>query len=276
MDLNYAVIGGDMRFAHLTKLLEESGRSAVGFFQETAGGGIHAPEELHRFSAVISNWPMRFPLTGTEPAQAEILRNMAPGTSLLLCGPKFPGEKRWDLQYANLWADEALLTENAWLTAEGAVAAAMRAGGFSLRGARCAVIGFGRIGRALTEILMNLGAEVRVVSGSPEKRENIRRIGAEAYESDSIEEAIRGSSFVFSTAPAPVLGHDELECADADARIIDLASPPYGVDLDAARDLRLQAWREPGLPGRYCPLSAARALYAAVIRWEEAETHGEY
>ena len=56
-----------------------------------------------------------------------------------------------------------------------------------------------------------------------------------------------------------------------DAMIIDLSSAPYGVDLDAAREMSLRAWREPKLPGRYCPFSAARALLRAIIRAERTE-----
>ena len=37
----------------------------------------------------------------------------------------------------------------------------------------------------------------------------------------------------------------------------------YGVDVEAAHRLGLRAWREPGLPGRYCPESAALAIAAA-------------
>ena len=71
---------------------------------------------------------------------------------------------------------------------------------------------------------------------------------------------------MFSTPPARVLGRAELEHADRDALIVDLASPPYGVDLEAAQALNLRAWREPKLPGRYCPYSAARALMRAIFR----------
>jgi len=48
--------------------------------------------------------------------------------------------------------------------------------------------------------------------------------------------------------------------------LIDLASPPYGIDLRAAWNRGLRAWREPGLPGRYCPQSAAEAILNALDR----------
>ena len=51
--------------------------------------------------------------------------------------------------------------------------------------------------------------------------------------------------------------------------VMDLASPPYGVDLVAAQCLGVRAWRESGVPGRYCPLAAARAMADAIDRhWD--------
>ena len=74
---------------------------------------------------------------------------------------------------------------------------------------------------------------------------------------------------IFSTPPSMVLDREMLGHVDQRALIIDLASPPYGVDLEAAAGLGLNAVRESGLPGRCYPFSAARALFNAVIRWEE-------
>ena len=272
--MRYAVIGGDVRFAHLVAMLNESGRDAVGFLQDKAGGGTPDLSELEKFSCIITNWPMRWPLSEGEHSDEEIMEHIAPGSVLLLCGPKFPQRRRWDLQYENLWEDEQLLRENAYLTAEAAVASAMRRTKLAMAGLRCAVIGYGRIGRSLTEILMNLGAKVTVISGRETKLRMAEESGAEAASLANIASALPGQDVIFSTPPATVIDEAALKAVDADAILIDLASPPYGFDLEAARALNLRACREPGLPGRYCPLSAARAIYSAVLRWEEAELHG--
>lgn len=271
--MRYAVIGGDVRFAHLVCMLDESGREAAGFLQDRAGGGAPPLKELRGFDVLISNWPMRWPLSDVETCAEEILENMAPGSVLLLCGPKFPQDRRWDLQYVNLWEEERLLQENAYLTAEAALALAMRRAKGSVARLPCAVVGYGRIGRSLTEILLNLGAQVAVLSRTEVKRRQARESGAEAIELERAAEVLPGKKLIFTTPPAQVLDAATLDAVDAGAELIDLASPPYGFDLDAARARGLHATREPGLPGRYCPLSAARALYGAVIRWEEAETN---
>lgn len=262
-----------MRFAHLVAMLNESGREAVGFLQERAGGEKRPLKELEQYSCIVANWPMRWPLSIQDLGEREIMEHIAPGSSLLLCGPKFPPSRRWDLQYVNLWEDEQLLQENAYLTAEGAVASTMQRSRFAMAGQRCTVIGYGRIGRALTEILLNLGAEVAVVSGSETKRRRICEAGAEAFAMDAMERALKDRAMIFSTPPAQVVDRKALAAVQTGALILDLASPPYGVDLDAAREMNLNAWREPGLPGRYCPMSAARALYRSLMRWEEAEKH---
>ena len=272
--MRYAVIGGDVRFAHLVSMLNESKREAVGFLQEHAGGQPLPLDQLREFSALISNWPMRWPLSDADTSEEEVLENISPGSVLLLCGPGFPKEKRWDLQYVNLWADERLLQENAYLTAEAAVAAAMRRSRISMAGARCAVVGYGRIGRSLTEILLNQGADVTVLSRTEAKRRAAQESGAQAADLIDAAQVLPGKQLIFSTPPAQVLDEAALAAVDAGAELIDLASPPYGFDMDAARTLGLNAWREPGLPGRYCPLSAARVLYGAVIRWEEAQENG--
>ena len=272
--MRYAVIGGDMRFAHLTSMLNESGRQATGFLQESANENSAPLSELKKYSAVIANWPMRWPLSREAVTEAEILDEIAPGSVLLLCGPKFPKEKRWDLQYVNLWEDDRLLQENAYLTAEAAVASALRRSGRSMMHLDCAVIGYGRIGRALTEILKNLGARVTVLSRTENKRRLAVESGAQAADLMEIANVLPGKQLVFSTPPSLVLDREALMCIGSGALLMDLASPPYGFDLEEALELGLNACREPGLPGRYCPLSAARVLYHAVLRWEEAEKDG--
>ena len=269
--MRYAVLGGDMRFAHLVAMLNESGREAAGFFHEKADGAAVPLTDLKRYSCIISNWPVRAPLSDAGFSGEAVMEHVSPGSVLLLCGPGFPKERRWDLQYVNLWEDEILLRENAYLTAEGAVASVMRSVGGRIAGYDCLVVGYGRIGRALTGILLNLGANVTVISSSENKRREVCECGGKAASMTELVEVLPGKKVIFSTPPAMFIDRAALNCVDADAVIIDLASPPYGVDLEAAQALNLHAYREPGLPGRYCPLSAARAICNSVLRWEERE-----
>lgn len=268
--MRYAVIGGDMRFAHLVSMLEESGREARGFFQQRRED---AAEQLWEYDSIITNWPMRFPLVEGEVCSEELIGRIASGSRLLCVGPSFPEDGIACLKCVNLWADERLLRENAYLTAEAAVATAMRRSG-GVRGRSCAVIGYGRIGSALVEILGHMGAEVTLYARSAEKRRLAAEAGASALGMEEIAATIGAAELIFSTPPALVLDEGRLEQVSREAMLIDLASPPYGFELDKAREMGLRAYRESELPGRYCPLSAARVIYGAVVRWEESEMDG--
>jgi len=250
--MDYVIIGGDERFACLARLLRERGLEVCAARRGAIPGIPQADETmLAGAKNLVVSAASGMPLAGR-----------APGARIWFCGPGAPEAPG----IVDLWSDEALLTENAWLTAEGAVSAAMRAADRCLRGMSCAVIGWGRIGRALTEMLVALGARVTVVSRRESHRHRAIERGAEAVATDSVGEILPAAALVFNTAPAMVLGEGMLQTMNRDAMAIDLASPPYGIDLRAAWALGIRAWREPGLPGRYCPRSAAAALYRAILR----------
>lgn len=269
--MRYGIVGGDLRFAHLAEMLREDGHLAAGFLHEEAGGGCYLLSGLRRCDCVVSNWPMKWPLTRQDVKESDIMENIAPGSVLLLCGPDFPTEKRWDLQYVNLWEDEVLLQENAYLTAEGAVASVMSRLPHRLSDMNCLVVGCGRIGHALIDVLTRLGAKVTVATRGDAKKRRIEENGAAAVDLKKLGEVIGAMDVIFSTPPSMVINKTMLERVKPDALILDLASPPYGVDMRTAGEMGLKAWREPGLPGRFCPLSAARVLYNAILRWEETE-----
>ena len=270
--MDYVIIGGDERFSHLALLLSERGLRVAtlgkGPRRETAADWQTLLREAKN---VVVNDPPRF--RGAGMITEEILAFAPRDARVFSCGPLHPHVK--DGRLVDLWADEALLVENARLTAEGAVASAMRAASSCLRGMRCMVIGWGRIGQALTELLVALNARVTVASRTPANRLRAAERGAEAADAADIGPALPGHKLIFNTAPRLMLDAATLPGADRDAMLIDLASPPYGIDLHAAWALGLRAWREPGLPGRYCPQSAAQALLSAIERQgEEALRHG--
>lgn len=259
--LDYLVIGGDARFARLAEQLEARGKRALSVWNdggETVDAGILA---LRGAANIVVNYPPK--LTGVGMTFEEIMSMARDDVRVFACGPWHPDR---DQRIVDLWNDGALIAENARLTAEGAVSAAMEASELAMRDARCLVIGWGRIGRALTEILVGLGARVTVASRSAASRNRAAERGADAVRTDDLKATLSGADIVFNTAPAMVLDEDALSGASPGTLMIDLASAPYGIDLRAAWRRGIRAWREPGLPGRYCPRSAAKALAEAIAR----------
>lgn len=253
----------------LAELLKRGGRSARWLWGSGADAQsiIDAPEALGRARNIVVNCPPK--TRGGKLSLEDIAQLAMPEARIYLCGPSSP--EAGDARFVDLWRDEALLRDNARFTAEGALASVMRAGSRCLRDTRCLVVGWGRIGQALTEQLTAMGAGVAVASRSGEHRRRAMERGAEAVPTGDMGDALGEADAVFVTAPAMVLDRERLERVRTGAMIVDLASPPYGVDVHAAWGLGLRAWREPGLPGRYCPESAALALMRAIERDKKGE-----
>ena len=192
---------------------------------------------------------------------SEETADQLPRGQKIVCGmtdaafDKLAEKRGWKL--LRVLTDEAYTQENAKLTAEGALFTAVARMNRALRGAQCLVIGYGRIGKALTGLLQSLGAGVTVAARREESR---KEAGKNSVSISYMPHILSRMDVIFNTVPAPVLGEKELRHVKPQCVMIDLASAPYGIDMDAAEALGLNAFLESGLPGRYCPLSAAETL----------------
>lgn len=164
----------------------------------------------------------------------------------------------WRLK--DIQEDDAYIGENALISAEGALHAAMSHVDYALRGALCAVVGYGRIGRELTRLLLSLRAQVRVVARRKESRQQAENDGARAYDVAEMAEALHGAQLLFNTVPSPIIASDALQGLSSGALCMELASPPYGFDREAACTRGLDAVLQSGIPSRYAPRTAARLL----------------
>jgi len=162
--------------------------------------------------------------------------------------------------------DEGFLQANAQLTAEGAVFRAMQRQGCALLGSTCVVTGFGRIGRALAQRLTALGAFVIVCARSEAQMQLSHDMGAHPMPISRTAAAVAQADVVFNTVPARVLGEEALHAAGADTLVIELASAPYGLDMELAARLGVMVALESGLPGHYAPNEAGAALFEAAQR----------
>jgi dipicolinate synthase subunit A len=158
---------------------------------------------------------------------------------------------------------EAFTLRNAIPSAEGSIHAVMSRAGVCLSGSKCLVVGYGRLGRALALRLMGLRAQVYVAARSPQARAQAEGDGCRALTMEELATP-RGCRFVFNTVPVPVLGEAAFAALAPGALAVDVSSPPYGFALDTAQAMGVGAWREPGLPGRYAPETAAEAMLSVI------------
>lgn len=219
--------------------------------------------------AVLLPWPHSFRdglLCETQIAKEQILENL-PACMLLVHGTGVSEEEMSMAAHAfDPSQDEAFLRANARLTAEGAIHCAMGRPGRALLGATVLITGFGRIAQELAVRLVALGAFVIVCARNEMQMRRAHEVGAHPVPLAQAASACRQAEVIFSTVPAQVLGKRELDRISSDAWVIELASPPYGMNLELARHMGVHVRLESGVPGRYAPMNAGAALFDALER----------
>lgn len=160
----------------------------------------------------------------------------------------------------DLMKNNALAVYNTIATAEGAICEAIQKSPQNLHHSKCAVLGYGRCGRTLTNYLKGMFCDVYVCSNEADERSLADTIADHTGTLHEFKECAEEFDFVFNTIPAKVLTAEILNKLKSSVTIIDIASAPGGVDYDAASRLNINASLCLGLPGKYSPYSCAKAI----------------
>ncbi len=269
-----SILGGDLRQVCLARLLSEDGWKVITWGLEKGGGDGGAPLDqalegdiLLLPMPVCRNGMLHLPLTDTE-LEAERLWARLRYDQLLLGGMTSDLSRRLMADYGLTLLDyynrEETQVANAVPTAEGALQLAMESTDRTLHGSRCLIIGYGRIGRLLADRLLALGAEVTVSARKYGDLAWIEAWGYRGVQTGALTGQLDRFDLIFNTAPALILDGTRLRETREDCVIIDLASAPGGVDLEAAKRLSRRAIPAPGLPGKVAPRTAAAAIRDSV------------
>lgn len=267
------IIGGDKRQLALADLLKEKGHCVC--LQGFSKLGV-ADEDLSAPDYVFLPVPYRNP-DGTVKApyalatlELESVVRRYPGSVYVLgrCDDDAKAQMEGRVRYRDFNDDEAFLIRNALLTAQAAVCAYAKYTETALCDTKCLVTGYGRIAKFLCRLLKCHGARVAAAARKSRDLEVIADEGLQAVRTDELKQALPWADVVFNTVPAHIFGEDELLAIRRGVTLIELASPPYGMDLKLAEKCMVDVRVEPSLPGLYFPASAARAMLRSFEREE--------
>jgi dipicolinate synthase subunit A len=101
----------------------------------------------------------------------------------------------------------------------------------TLHGSGALVLGYGRIGKVLSNMLAGIGARVTVEARKCEDLSWIASYGYQGIHISELGKAIGQFDVIFNTIPSMVLDRQILRNVKKNALIIDLASKPGGVGL---------------------------------------------
>lgn len=274
--LHLWVVGGDQRQVRLAELLAEDGHRvhtyALDLAEEPGGTVLPARslEKIGRADCVVLPLPaageggmLHTPLSEKTVRMTDLLDAMRPGQ--LMTGGRLDEEtimaaRARGLLWRDYFAREELAVANAIPTAEGAIQIAMENMPITLHGCRALVVGYGRIGRILAHRLQGLGAFVTVAARRYEQLAWAEADGCTAQRLGDISGWLCGYDLVVNTVPARVLTEELLADLKPACLVIDVASKPGGVDMEAASRLGVPVIWALSLPGKVAPVTAARAI----------------
>ena len=284
-NIKLALLGGDARQGCLARFLADHGFETAAWGDSGCiGGAVRCRDPV---SAMASAAAVILPLPATldgvtlnsENEERIKLNKILEYADVPFFGGKLSesfrlaasARKRKVIDY---FETESLQIKNALPTAEGAISIAMQNLKRTLVGARAAVIGYGRIGKTLADLLLRLGARVTVAARNEQQLAYAQIAGAKTVRIGSDSSSLKlpdEYDVIFNTVPAGLFDAAQIGKLPESTLLIDLASPPGGVDFAAAKEAGIRAIWALSLPGRYAPEDAGRIIGETLLELFERE-----
>ena len=274
-----ALLGGDLRQMVTARALAAEGYEVAVYAMDTyAGdwGGVTRAADLQSAvggaDLIVLPLPvtqdeerLHCPLTRHTILLTEVFDALTPGQRAV--GGKVSAHvcelaKEHGITITDYLQREELAVANAVPTAEGALAIAMAEVPYTIHGAHCLILGYGRVAKALAKILSAVGAHVTVAARKPK---DLAWIDANGQTPLSFSALTQGEDplaydIVFNTVPEQIVGADLLSRLPSDVLLLDLASAPGGFDHDWAKSHGYHVIWALSLPGKTAPVTAGRII----------------
>ena len=281
-----ALLGGDLRQMVTARSLAEEGYEVAVYAMDTYvgdWGGVTRATDLASAvggaDLVVLPLPvtqdgerLHCPLTRQTVLLSEVFDALTPGQQVV--GGRITGEvaalaSARGVDICDYLQREELAVANAVPTAEGALAIAMAEVPYTIHGARCLVLGYGRVAKALARTLSAVGASVTVAARKPE---DLAWIDANGHTPLAFEVLLSASAvpldydIVFNTVPEQVVGAALLSRLPDDVLLLDLASAPGGIDREFAKAHGYHVIWALSLPGKTAPVTAGKIIGESIKR----------
>jgi len=182
--------------------------------------------------------------------------------------------------FVDLLKNEAYLSKNAMLTAEAALAIAMLKSRQSFSDMTVSILGYGRIGTQISNLLISHGGNINICTSKPQKvnDESLRNgygNNIKAYHTHDALDVINNSDIVFNTIPHRMFNKDKIDQINKDVIIYELASYPFGFDVKYAKNIGINISAELGLPGRFFSKSAGKVIFESFKKIDMENNNGD-
>lgn len=278
---SFAILGGDQREARVAELLHDEGHDVAVFGLDSANlSGVANSSSLEQAVAdrkwIVCPAPglaaedqLYAPDASAPLFLSESLLSLTQASEGgLVLGKQTPSlekvAKRLSIPVHEFKSDRALAVVVASAVAEAVVGELIGKTRRLLRELEVTVLGYGATGSAIADALVALGSHTNVAARNPVQRETARRRGANPVPLSGWHDAVQGTDVVVNTVPVEDTVHQAHFVELANTTVLDISSPPGGLDHDAAREAGVDVIWARGLAGQRAPLTIGDAQYGFI------------
>lgn len=274
-DNTFLILGGDNRSLYLGEYLENQGFK-VCYYAFNHTECYNSLEEAMDSSDVIvlplpftrDRLTLNTPLFDEVVLISDILALLS--NKKMVFGGQLPKSFCEELESRNCsYCDYFLLPElaiyNAVPTAEGVVQVLIEELPVTIHGMKCAVLGYGRVGKVLASTLSSLGADVTVFARKQSAFAEIYASSLKYKHFDALTTEINVFDAVINTVPVKVLSGPQLSKLNSECILVEVASAPFGIDFQSAKEKAFKVVKAGSLPGRVAPKTAGEIIGRSIL-----------
>lgn len=173
--------------------------------------------------------------------------------------------KNKNIVYYDYFNREDVTVKNTVPTVQGILKTIIDNVDYTIHSSKCAVFGYGRVGKITADVLSSVGADVTVCV---RKYSDLANIEIKKMNGCLIKDFYKESgeyNIIINTVPSLVIDLKIIENLKKECLIIDVSSAPYGTDFAAAYNFGINAIQCPSLPGKVAPKTAGNIIGEAIV-----------
>lgn len=291
--INIAIVGGDVRQSAVAGRLHEAGMNVIACGIGAGRSDNDCFSACEDYKNAVKNCvavvlplpastdgvyintplvPEMTPIRLTALLDEELYGDKKP---IILGGKLTPAFKAYAVEKGfrviDYYENEILQIKNALPTAEGALEIAMRVLQITIHSSQAAVVGYGRIAKTLSKMLLAMNANVTVAARKGADLAYAELCGCKTLKiahttgKSTLCALGKGYDVIFNTVPYWVFDRDVISEMNRDTVLIDLASAPGGFDINALNDYGINVIRAVSLPGKCAPVTAGKIIGDTVL-----------
>jgi dipicolinate synthase subunit A len=274
-DNTFLILGGDNRSLYLGEYLENQGFK-VCYYAFNHTECYNSLEEAMNSSDVIvlplpftkDRLTLNTPLFDDKVVISDIVALLS--NKKMVFGGQLPKSFCEELESRDCpCCDYFLLDElaiyNAVPTAEGVVQVLIEELPITIHGMKCGILGYGRVGKVLANTLSSLGAKVTVFARKQSAFAEIYASSMEYKHFDVLATENNDFDVVINTVPVRVLGDAQLSKLNSDCILVEVASAPFGIDFQSAKEKAFKVIKAGSLPGKVAPKTAGEIIGRSIL-----------